>query len=257
MLANGRGSAITGEFMIETFNHLFLLGRPAAGKSEFIDFMQKTPPNERAEAYHIGNFSIMDDFFWLWEKFMEDDMWEEAGYERIWSVKQNGNYSVRRDKFQLYDIMFAKFNHEIGNIVTNENFYDNNTIVIEFSRGRDKAYREALQRISENILKKAAILYIDVDFDESWRRNVARYKEKLKSSSLSHMAPRETMEYFYKTDDWHAITKNKRSGFLTINNIDIPFVTMNNTPELKERDALAKRYSPYLDELFDITFKQP
>ena len=36
--------------MTRTFDHLLLLGRPAAGKSEFIDFMKKTTDAERAEA---------------------------------------------------------------------------------------------------------------------------------------------------------------------------------------------------------------
>ena len=55
--------------MTKTFDHLFILGRPAAGKSEFMDFMKKISDAERSERFHIGHFVELDDFVWLWEKF--------------------------------------------------------------------------------------------------------------------------------------------------------------------------------------------
>jgi len=239
--------------MPRTFDHILLLGRPAAGKSEFIDFMEKTSDEERAEKYHIGKLEGVDDFFWLWEKFLEDDLWEEAGHERLYSTSKNGNYSVRYDRALLYDLMFAKFNHKVADeYLSKPEFYDNGTLIIEFSRGRENAYKRALSMLSREILERAAILYVDVEFDESWRRNVARYEEKLKASSLSHMAPRETMEHFYREDDWHELTGNRESGTLTFHGIEVPFVTMNNTPELKERGPLAERYGPYLNELRSV-----
>ena len=97
-----------GERMTKTFDHILLLGRPAAGKSEFIDFMEKTDSKERAEEFHLGKMKGMDDFFWLWEKFLEDDQWEEAGYPRIFSEKNGSNYNVIfPDQVKLYDLMFV------------------------------------------------------------------------------------------------------------------------------------------------------
>ncbi len=240
--------------MTRTFDHFLLLGRPAAGKSEFIDFMENTSESERAEKYHLGKIEGVDDFFWLWEKFLEDDLWEEAGYERVFSERKDGNYNVKfPDQIKLYDFLFAKFNHVISKkYLSNPDFYKEGSLIIEFARGMKDAYKNALTRLSREVLERAAILYVDVDFEESWRRNVARYQEKLKSSSLAHMAPRETMEYFYKTDDWHELTGGKEFGFLSFHGVDIPFVTMNNIPELKERGPLAKRYGPHLDRLFEI-----
>ncbi len=240
--------------MAKTFDHLLLLGRPAAGKSEFIDFLEKTEAGERAQKFHIGEMKGMDDFFWLWEKFLEDDQWEEAGYPRIFSERNGSNYNVIfPDQVKLYDLMFAKFNHRIAEeYLPRPTFYEKGTLIVEFSRGREDAYHNALTRLSKEVLEKAAIFYVDVEFEESWRRNVARYEEKLKASSLAHMAPRETMEFFYKVDDWKKVTDGKDSGVLNFNSTKIPFVTMNNFPELKERGPLEARYKPALDTLMDL-----
>lgn len=239
--------------MSNTFDHLLLLGRPAAGKSEFIDFMKKTPDEERARDFFIGKFEELDDFPWLWEKFLEDDLWEEAGLPRLFSKKYDGNYGLNPKAENLYDLMLARFNHEAAaRYLSNPKFYKDGTVIIEFARGGNNGYAHALARLSEEILKRAAILYVQVSFDESWRRNVARYEEKQKHSILAHMVPRETMDYFYKTDDWNEITSSCKDGCLDIKGIKIPFVTMNNEPELKERGPLALRYGPALKRLEEI-----
>jgi hypothetical protein len=40
----------------DTFDILILNGRPAAGKSEVIDYLKKTPLEERIRRFHIGAF---------------------------------------------------------------------------------------------------------------------------------------------------------------------------------------------------------
>ena len=77
-----------------TFDHLFLFGLPASGKSEFIDFMKKQSPQTLEEDYHLGLFEEMDDFVWLWEKFLEDDLWERVGKGRLFSVRDGENYGL-------------------------------------------------------------------------------------------------------------------------------------------------------------------
>ena len=58
--------------MSDRFEIIILLGRPAAGKSEVIDFLKKTPVEERLRRFHIGRFEEIDDFPMLWTWFEED-----------------------------------------------------------------------------------------------------------------------------------------------------------------------------------------
>lgn len=239
--------------MAKTFDHLVIIGRPASGKSEFCDFMKKTPDAERAETYHIGRFEELDDFPWLWEKFVEDDMWEEAGYPRVFSDRNGKNYDVKEGKGCLYDFMFTKFNHAIASkYLARPEFYKDGTLFVEFSRGLEGGYKNAFSRLSKDVLSRAAILYLKVSFDESWRRNVARYEEKLRHSILAHMLPRPAMERFYLNEDWDKYTGNKDSGTISAHGLNIPFVTMNNEPELKPGPEIAKRYKTALNALFDL-----
>ena len=57
----------------EIFDIIILNGRPAAGKSEVIDYLKKTPLDERIRRFHIGEFEEFDDFPILWERFEDDD----------------------------------------------------------------------------------------------------------------------------------------------------------------------------------------
>lgn len=239
--------------MPRTFDHLLLLGRPAAGKSEFVDFMKNTPEAERAEMFHIGRFEELDDFPWLWEKFLEDDLWEEAGHPRLYSLRYDENYGLDPKAAKLYDLMLARFNHEVAaRYLSRPAFYEQGTLVLEFARGGKQGYAYSLARLSREILERAAILYVQVSFDESWRRNVARYEEKMKHSILAHMVPRQTLESFYSNDDWDTYTVQKPDGYLTVNKIKVPFVTMGNEPELTGRGSLAERYGPALRKLMEL-----
>lgn len=240
--------------MHKTFDHILLLGRPAAGKSEFIDFMKKCHEEDRAANYHIGNFEELDDFAWLWEKFLEDDQWELAGCKRLFSKKlEDSNYVVVPEAFKIYDFMIQKFNTEVfDRYVKKPEFYADGTCIIEFARGREDGYKRSLNALSKDVLDRAAILYVNVSFEESWRRNIARFEEKLANSILCHMAPKELMEHFYKIDDWANITSGNGSGYLDLKNGRVPFVTMNNEPEIKDYNRIAPRYRTALDELWKL-----
>ena len=242
--------------MARTFDHLLLLGRPAAGKSEFIDFMKKTSDDERARAFHIGRFEELDDFVWIWEKFLEDDLWEEAGHKRLYSICYDENYGLNPKASKLFDLMLARFNHEVvSHYVCRPDFYKDGTLIIEFSRGGQEGYGHALSCLSRDILERAAILYVQVSFEESWRRNVARYEEKLRHSILAHMVPRDTMEHFYSIDDWGGVTGGRADGTISVKGLNVPFVTMNNEPELFERGPLSERYGPALKRLMELKEK--
>lgn len=242
--------------MRNTFSHLFVLGRPAGGKSEFLDMLYKLSDAERAERMHIGAMKVIDDFVWLWEKFEEDDVWERIGKGRLHSKRAGQGYIL--DDAVLFDFLIAKLNQSVMKEMANSEkpATDSRTMLIEFARGGERPYKPALERFDVEVLGRAAILYVEVTREESFRRNEARYQEKLKHSILAHKTPDEDMNRFYADDDWPAITGHAREGFCTIKGVRVPFLTLLNEPELKDPVELAKRYHPALTRLWELKHQQ-
>ena len=240
--------------MTDLFRHLLVLGRPACGKSEFIDFLKRADPDVRRRLLHIGRFEEVDDFPWLWEKFQEDVLWERAGYERLYTQEyMPGNPGMAPKGAKLFDWCMYKFNDVIAaQYLCRPAFYDDSTLLIEFSRGGVNGFGRALGILAPEVLTQAAILYIKVSREESWRRNVARYQEKLKHSILAHMVPRETYDYFYDTNDWDDLTGGRPSGWLDVKGVRVPFVSMSNEPESTDPAVLEERYAAALGELWAL-----
>lgn len=239
---------------MDIFNHLIVNGRPACGKSELIDFLKKLSPKERRERYHIGNIVELDDFIYLRDKFVEDDLWEKVGEKRFHSNKE-GHYYVLNNHTKLLDWAVEKFNYIVEReYLKNSDFYKDNTLFIEFSRGslKDGGYRRAYEFISKEIFQKAAILFLSVSRQESIRKNEARYQEKLKLSILAHKVPDTDMIRWSEKQDWEEFTNNKEYGYLPLKEISVPFVTVNNEPEIKEAADMAERYQPALRKLMDL-----
>lgn len=230
------------------FKTLILLGRPASGKSEFVDFMKKLPVGRRLEEFHVAPFQELDDFVWLWEKFTEDDLWEKSG-QRLFSKREGHGYVLT--EASVLDYCLARFHFEFVKLPKNEK----RTTFIEFSRGKgDGGYSHALNRLSDEILKDAAVLFFYTSYEEACRRNEARYQEKLKHTVLAHKVPDEDMIRFGKEIDWAEITDNAPSGCLKMRNFKLPFVTMNNEPEYKvtETEKLTERYGSALQQLMSL-----
>jgi len=230
-----------------TFDVLFLLGRPAGGKSEFIDFMMQCPADERASQYHIGDFDVVDDFPMLWELFEDDDIWEALGRERLYSRRCNGNYAVTDDG--LWPFLIRKIDRVVQSRLAASDAREGRTTIIEFARGGSSGYADAFHDVSDAILKRAAVLYVSVSFEESWRRNIARYDESDKGGILTHSVPRKEMEKTYGIDDWFDIASDG-VGTIRVRDIDVPFVTMPNEPESKDFAILGPRYKDALAPLF-------
>ena len=233
----------------DSFDVLLLLGRPASGKSEFIDFMTHAPADERAKAFHIAPFDVVDDFPILWDKFEEDDLWEDLGRERLYSKQCDGNYAVTND--DLWGFLIRMINRRAAPALDRVRL-GQRTLIVEFSRGGARGYADALAGLSPELLSRAAILYVSVSFDESWRRNVARYDEKARDGILTHSVPREEMERTYGTDDWAALTHGAASGLVPVKGTEIPFATMSNEPESKDPAVLQARYRASLSPLYDL-----
>ena len=238
----------------DTFDIILLLGRPAAGKSEFIDFMHKTPIVQRAQDYHIAPFEALDDFPILWEKCLEDDLWESMGKERLYSRREDGNYAITNN--DMWEFLIRRLDQQVRDLISQPLSLKGKTLIVEFARGGEHGYSDALSQLSAEILKRAVILYVSVSFEESWRRNVARYDEKRRSGLLTHSVPRAEMETTYGIDNWFDIAPAPY-GTISTNGIDVPYVTMNNEPESKDPQVLGPRYAAALNAVYSVWKKNP
>lgn len=233
------------------FEHLFVLGRPAGGKSEFIDFMKKLPDADRAERFGIGRFEEIDDFPWLWNACLDDDAREQRSEPRLVSERTPEGYNITRPNFR--GSLVDRFNAAIAaRDLANPRFYADGTLLIEFARGRGDGFRESLDLFRPDILERAAILYIDVSFEESCRRNDARYKKGQEESILFHKVPDRDMLGFFRENDWAAITGSAPDGRLEVAGVDVPFVSMPNEPESTDAIVLGDRYAGALGRLLDL-----
>ncbi len=233
----------------QTLEIILLLGRPASGKSEFIDFMAKTPLSQREQTYNVATFDVFDDFPILWERCVDDDLWESLGRKRLYSRRLANNYVVKDDG--IWGFLTAKLNQQVLEVISKPGVLEGRTIIVEFSRGCEHGYLQALSYLSPQILSHAAILYVNVSFEESCRRNVDRYDDENRSGILTHSVPREEMERRYACDDWFDIAR-KQQGIITVNGIDVPYVTMNNEPESKDPKVLGSRYAEALNLLYKL-----
>lgn len=236
---------------MKTLNNLFVLGRPAGGKSEFIHFLKNISDEERAERFHIGRFEEADDFPWVWETFVEDDRRERRGERRLWSELTPDGHILTMPKFRAG--LVENFNRVITEkCLTNPSFYKQGTLLIEFSRGKTDGFMESLEKFRREILEDAAILYIKVSFEESLKRNNARFKKDQDGSILFHkVAERDMLEYFIE-NDWDKITKGRSHGHIVISNVSVPFVTVFNEPESTDPDVIGPRYKQGLDKLWEM-----
>jgi hypothetical protein len=208
------------------FDIIILLGRPAAGKSEVIDFLKKTPNDERLQRFHIGPFEEIDDFVYVWETFEIDDILSRHGKPRIWSDEK---YWFK-DHF-VWNLFIERINLAYRKkLAANPNYHDDKTTIVEFSRGGENGFGEAFSYLHEEILKRAGIIYINVSYEESVRKNRRRARPGMEDSILYHSLPDEKMEFYYKTNDWEKLTQ-KDPHYIEIKGCKVPYAVFENEPE--------------------------
>ncbi len=155
-----------------TFKILLLNARPAAGKSEIIDYLKRCNLEERKQRFHIGEFEEIDDFPMLWTWFEEDAILQEMGQPRLHSSKD----SYFKYKY-LWDVLIRRMCFEYQKRVDRDpNYQENRTVIFEFSRGEEhRGYHAAYQLLSPLVVANMAVLYLNVSFEESLRKNRKRY----------------------------------------------------------------------------------
>jgi hypothetical protein len=210
----------------ENFPILIITGRPAAGKSEVIDFLKKTDPAERLRRFHIGDFEELDDFVYVWETFEVDDILTKNGRARLWTDERywfNDHY--------IWNLYIERINLEYRKkLARDPSYHAHKTTIVEFARGGENGIFEALNYLHEEILKRAALIYIRVSYEESVKKNRRRARKGEEHSILYHSLPDEKMEFYYRTNDWDDLERND-PAFIAVKGHMIPYAVFENEPE--------------------------
>jgi hypothetical protein len=208
------------------FPVLILTGRPAAGKSEVIDFLKNCDPRERLERFHIGPFEELDDFLYVWETFETDDILTRHGRPRLWTDEK---YWFK-DEF-VWDLYIERINLEYRKkIARDPAYHSGKTTLIEFARGGEQGITHALECLHEDVLSRASLIYIRVSFEESVKKNRRRARKGEEHSILYHSLPDEKMEYYYRTNDWEDIAA-RDPAYIRVKNFRVPYAVFENEPE--------------------------
>ena len=230
---------------MQAFKTLLLIARPAAGKSEVINFLKHTPPEERIERFHIGTFAEIDDFPMLWAWFEEDALLARMGHPRL-HTDSEGYFN----QIYLWDVLVERIGLEYQKLTRD---FSGDTVIIEFSRGSEHGgYRRAFDHLSDLILSNLAILYIDVPWEESLRKNRQRFNPDRPDSILEHGLPDEKLEKLYRETDWPALIQDNPE-FLTIKGHHVPYVVFDNADDVTTGQGaeLGERLEKTLHVLWD------
>lgn len=234
--------------MEKHFEIIILMGRPAAGKSEVIDYLKKTPVEERLQRFHIHHFEEIDDFPMLWTWFEEDAILEK--------ILKKPRIHTDKEGYFLYqyqwDLLIERISLEYQKKLRDKGYTENTTTILEFSRGSEHdGYASAFRHLSEDILKKACILYIDVPWEESLRKNRRRFNPERPDSILEHGLPDAKLERLYREVDWERF-RGDDPEYIYFSGHKIPYVVFDNMPE-KTNDF--EKLGPALDACFTALWK--
>jgi len=233
---------------MDTFDILLLIARPAAGKSEIIAHLKDTPVEDRIQKFHIGAFEELDDFPMLWTWFEEDQILTRLGHPRI-HTDEDGNFLY---DYQ-WDLLIERINLEYEKIIRDEpDYHSSHTTVIEFARGTSHGgFQRAFKHLSKTIAERLAILYLDVSWEESLRKNRARFNPDKPDSILEHGLSDQKMEALYKESDWSEVIAEQPDTIL-IQGIPVPYIIFENEDDVTSQGGavLSNRLEDKLSRLW-------
>lgn len=236
--------------MSSKFDILLLLARPAAGKSEIIDHLAKTSLEERIARFHIGAFDVIDDFPMLWTWFEEDDLLSSMGRPRL-HTDENGYFKWH----YLWDLLIERINLDYEKKTRETTDYHiQKTTIIEFARGTEHGgFSRAFDYLSRSILEKSGVLYINVSWQESLRKNRVRFNPDRPYSILEHGLPDEKLNRLYRYVDWDELTKGD-DNFIQIKGELVPYSVFDNEDDVTtgKGEDLLTRLEISLNRLWNI-----
>lgn len=232
----------------DTFDVLLLIARPGAGKSEVIDYLKNVPAELRLRRFHIGPFDEIDDFPMLWAWYEEDDLLAQMGHPRL-HTDRDGYFLYQ----YLWDVLIERIGLEYRKRQRGKSEAERpGTTIVEFSRGREHGgYRSAFAHLPQEMLGKMAVLYIDVSWEESLRKNRKRFNPEKPDSILEHSLPDARLEHLYKELDWPEVTDGDPQH-LAIQGLRVPYVVFDNSDDVTTArgEALGDRLAASLQKLW-------
>jgi len=206
---------------------ILLIGRPAAGKSETIAFLKQLSDERRLQEYHITPFEELDDFLYVWQTFENDAIRQSMGLGR-----RDTDDALYFLDDRIWDFFIERIDLDFRKKLARDPlFLEHHTVMMEFARGGEHGFANAFQYLSGDVLTHATILYIDVSFEESLRKNRRRYRPEQADSILYHSLEDAKMERYYKDNDWARLSQGHNDGFIAVKGYQVPFAVFHNEPE--------------------------
>jgi hypothetical protein len=237
--------------MDKFFEALLLVGRPASGKSEIIDYLARLPARTRRQRYHLGTLDVLDDFPYLWT-WLEEDHLLSTRLDRPRLHTDERGYFLHPS---LWHLLIERLSLDYQKRLRDDPAYHNRfTVLVEFSRGaQHEGYAGALPHLGDELLRRTAILYVKVSFAESLRKNRRRFNPERPDSILQHSLSDEKMERLYREDDWADIAPGT-SGSLIVRGIRVPYAVFRNEDDVTtgQLDLLPARLETVLGLLWDL-----
>ncbi len=238
----------------KTFDILFLLARPGAGKSEVIDFLKNLSPESRQEEFHLGALGEIDDFPMLWTWFEEDEILQSLGYPRLHSTPDGYFKEV-----YLWDLLIRRIGMDYKKLLRdNTDYLKTHSVLVEFARGSQHGgFARAFEHLDTDLLKNGAILYIDVSWEESLRKNKKRFNPDKPDSILEHGLEDKKLEVLYRESDWKTLAPDD-SGFIDIKGVKVPYSVMPNEDDVTTAggEILGERLKSSLSRLMELRKNQ-
>lgn len=233
------------------FPVLILIGRPASGKSEIIDYLAHCDPEKRLERFNVAVMDILDDFPMLWTWFEEDHILSaKFGQPRL-HTDERGYFRYS----YLWHLLIERLGLEYRKRLRDDpDYHAGHTTIIEFSRGSEHGgYQQAFQHLPDEVLSRAAVIYVKVSFKESLRKNRRRSNPERPDSILEHSLPDEKLERLYLEDDWGAFSAGD-PDHLAVRDNRVPYAVFENEDDVTtdNPEGLAARLEEVLARLLEL-----
>ena len=157
-----------------------------------------------------------------------------------------------------WDLLIERISLEYGKKLRDPNYAERVTTLIEFSRGSEHGgYRAAFRSLSAGILEKACILYIDVSYEESLRKNRKRFNPNKPDSILEHGLEDAKLDRLYREVDWQEVSASDYK-MIPIAGKKVPYVVFDNHDDVTTArgDELGARLEGCLTRLWEYYLKR-